>query len=294
MGARADEFRCRPGGVVRTVIEQIAREWRLDPRHEHRRNWGITGQGFHPGASREADLRELLDGHPGTSPDVPSMAAQHPDRRATRAGPAPTTCSPGYWSDARPMAQPPVWSQRAAGRQSTEADRFDHIPRADGLAARPAGHAHICANRTIHGVGLFQELPELPAGVPLVADMSSVSCRARWMSRAFSLIYAGAQKEHRPGRPRHRHRPRDLLGRRCPPAERDGLCHDGGARLHAHQHPPTFGIYLAGLVFQEPQGPGRAGGASRSQHRQIQIALQRHRRQRRLLCKPVGGQPLAL
>ena len=50
---------------------------------------------------------------------------------------------------------------------------FDHVPTQDELDIRPdADYFYICANNTIYGTE-YQYDPETPAGVELVADMSS-------------------------------------------------------------------------------------------------------------------------
>ena len=114
--------------------------------------------------------------------------------------------------------------------------------------SRDAAYLHYCANETIHGV----EFPFIPqtAEVPLVADLSStILSRPLDVSR-FGLIYAGAQKNIGPSGLTLVIVRDDLLGRaraELPPVLNYALQAKEGSMLNT---PPTFGWYLAGLVFQ--------------------------------------------
>ncbi len=75
---------------------------------------------------------------------------------------------------------------------TSEADGFAYIPREFTLSENPA-YLHITHNNTIRGTE-YHWTPEVPAGVPLIADMSS-----NFMSRPvdiekYDMVYAGAQK----------------------------------------------------------------------------------------------------
>ena len=154
----------------------------------------------------------------------------------------------GSWSKKAYKEAQRIGDVRVAG--STEADRFTRAPRADELQFDPrAAYAHICTNETIHGVEMF-ELPELPAGVPLVADMSShILSRPMDVSR-YGLIYAGAQKNIGPAGLVIVIVREDLLGKAAPttPTVMDfSVMAENGSMLNT---PPTFSIYLAGLIFK--------------------------------------------
>ncbi|MCK6386815.1 MAG: 3-phosphoserine/phosphohydroxythreonine transaminase [Zoogloea sp.] len=160
----------------------------------------------------------------------------------------------GSWSKKAWKEAQRIGSVRVAG--STEAHRFTRAPRADELQFDPqAAYAHICTNETIHGVEMF-ELPELPAGVPLVADMSShILSRPMDVSR-YGLIYAGAQKNIGPAGLVIVIVREDLLGKALPttPSVMDfATMAENGSMLNT---PPTFGIYLAGLVFKNLKAQG--------------------------------------
>lgn len=138
---------------------------------------------------------------------------------------------------------------RLAG--STEADGFTRFLRGDELELDPqAAYVHLCTNETIHGVELGDaaRLPHTPA--PLVADMSShILSREIDVSR-FGLIYAGAQKNIGPSGLVIVIVREDLIGRASAltPAVMDyKVMADNGSMLNT---PPTYGIYIGGLVFQ--------------------------------------------
>lgn len=144
------------------------------------------------------------------------------------------------------------------------ADGFTRLPRADELDLDPqAAYLHLCTNETIHGVEVHDDAAlaaQLPAGVPLVADMSShILSRPVDVSR-YGLIYAGAQKNIGPSGVTLVIVREDLLGRAPAgiPTVMDYLVMaDNGSMLNT---PPTFAIYVAGLVFQWLKRQGGLAG----------------------------------
>ncbi len=131
---------------------------------------------------------------------------------------------------------------------SSEASGFTTIPsRALWRLDPGAAYVHYTPNETIGGVE-FQEVPDTGA-VPLVADMSStILSRPVDVSR-FGLIYAGAQKNIGPAGLTVVIIREDLLG-----GARAGMPVMLDYKLHAdndsmYNTPPTFPIYMAGLVF---------------------------------------------
>jgi phosphoserine aminotransferase len=137
---------------------------------------------------------------------------------------------------------------RCAG--STESAGFQRLPTAAEIDLDPqAAYFHLCTNETIHGV----EVPPafaLPMNVPIVADMSShILSRPVDVSR-YGLIYAGAQKNIGPSGVTLVIVRDDLLGRapaNLPSVMDYAVMAEHGSMLNT---PPTFAIYVAGLVFQ--------------------------------------------
>ncbi len=133
---------------------------------------------------------------------------------------------------------------------TTEADGFTSFPTWSELDLNPdAAYLHLCTNETIRGVEVF-DFGSLPQGVPLVADMSShILSRPMDVSR-FGLIYAGAQKNVGPAGVCLVIVREDLLGKASA-----GTPNLLDYRVQAENHsmlntPPTFAIYMAGLVFK--------------------------------------------
>jgi len=133
---------------------------------------------------------------------------------------------------------------------TTESSGFTRLPAADEVRLDPfAAYLHVCTNETIHGV-------EIPAeriadtGVPLVADMSSHILSRPVNVEKFGLIYAGAQKNIGPSGLTLVIVHRDLLGMApltIPTVMDYAVMAENGSMLNT---PPTYGIYIAGLVFQ--------------------------------------------
>jgi len=131
--------------------------------------------------------------------------------------------------------------------------QFTQIPAAASWQlAADARYVHICSNETIHGVE-FHELPDLKAlgsDAPLVIDFSShVASRAVDWSRV-GLAFAGAQKNIGPAGLTLVVVREDLLGHAlaiCPSAFNYQTVADNASMYNT---PPTYAIYMAGLIFQ--------------------------------------------
>src|SRR5690606_17476069 len=116
-----------------------------------------------------------------------------------------------------------------------------------------AAYVHLCSNETIGGVE-FTELPDLAdlgaPDVPLVVDASS-----HFLSRPIDfsrvgMVYAGAQKNAGPAGVTMVIVREDLLGHAlpiCPSAFDYTNVAEAGSMFNT---PPTYAIYIAGLVFK--------------------------------------------
>ncbi len=128
------------------------------------------------------------------------------------------------------------------------ASKFTCIPPRETWACDPAAsYLHYTSNETIGGVQ-FHHVPD--AGpVPLVCDMSSdILSRPVDVSR-FGVIYAGAQKNIGPAGLTVVIVRDDLLGRapKSTPAMLDYAVQASSESMY--NTPPTWAIYIAGLVF---------------------------------------------
>ncbi|MCK9355468.1 MAG: 3-phosphoserine/phosphohydroxythreonine transaminase, partial [Gallionella sp.] len=152
-----------------------------------------------------------------------------------------------------------IWSKKAIDEAKkfcvvneavSGADRkFTYVPEFKSWKLdKDAAYVHYTPNETIDGVE-FGWIPDT-GKVPLVADMSSnILSRACDVSK-FGLIYAGAQKNIGPAGVTLVIVRDDLVGHADPrlPTMLDYKTHADADSMY--NTPPTYGIYMAGLVFQ--------------------------------------------
>jgi phosphoserine aminotransferase len=142
-------------------------------------------------------------------------------------------------------------------------------PRASWQLDRNAAYVHICSNETIGGVE-YHFTPDVGA-VPLVADMSS-SILSRPVDVAkYGLIYGGAQKNIGPAGLTIVVVREDLIGQALPitPSAFDYKTVADNESMY--NTPPTYAIYIAGLVFAWLKAQG--GLAAMAQHNATKAAL---------------------
>ena len=209
----------------------------------------------------EADLRELLSipahfkilfmqgGGLSENAIVPLNLA---GRRAAAAAAAPMDfVVTGSWSQK---------SFKEAARYgpvnlvaSNEDDGHTSLPSPASWRLSPkAAYVHLCSNETIHGVE-YHELPDLRAlgsDAPLVIDFSSHAASRPVDWSRVGLAFGGAQKNLGPAGLTLVVVRDDLLGHAlpvCPSAFDYRNVADAGSMFNT---PPTYAIYMAGLVFQ--------------------------------------------
>jgi phosphoserine aminotransferase len=250
---RVFNFAAGPAALPLEVLEQVRDELT---------DWGGSGMSVMEVSHRskafvgvaeraEADLRELMaipanykvlflqGGASGQFSAIPM--------NLTRADSTVDFVNTGNWSkkalgEARRYCKINVVADESAGNYST-------VPEAAKLAASPgAAYFHYTPNETIGGV----EFGYIPAvgDVPLVADLSSTILSRPLEVAKFGLIYAGAQKNIGPSGLCVVIVRDDLIGKARPdtPAIWDyAAMAKEGSMLNT---PNTFGIYVAGLVFQ--------------------------------------------
>lgn len=150
---------------------------------------------------------------------------------------------------------------------SSKADAYTRVPKmSEWRPTRGAAYLHICGNETIAGVE-YQSTPDVGAlygeggDTPLVEDASShILSRPIDVTR-YGLIYGGAQKNVSMAGLTFVIVRDDLIGKAhplCPSAFDYKIVADNDSMFNT---PPTFAIYLAGLVFkwlkQTPAAIGR-------------------------------------
>jgi phosphoserine aminotransferase len=152
---------------------------------------------------------------------------------------------------------------------SSQAEGFARVPDpATWQLTEGAAYLHVCTNETIDGVE-YNFVPQPPAGVPLVADMSShILSRVIDVSQ-YGVIFAGAQKNIGPAGLTLVIVREDLLEYALP------ICPSAFHWKNVAEHdsmfntPPTYAIYIAGLVFAHLK---RQGGVAAMEARNIEKA----------------------
>jgi len=255
--SRVWNFSAGPAALPEEVLRQAQEEmldWHgagcsvMEMSHRGKEFTGIIEQA-------EADLRELMAIPPGyevlfLQGGATLQFAQIPMNLL--AGRSADYIVTGSWSkkafnEAQRVAASPGNVRCAA---TTESSAFSRLPVADEIRLDPfAAYLHLCTNETIHGVEISAERIA-DTGVPLVADMSSHILSRPVPVEKFGLIYAGAQKNIGPAGLTLVIIRQELLGMApvtIPSVMDYALMAENGSLLNT---PPTYAIYIAGLVFQ--------------------------------------------
>jgi len=246
-------FSAGPAVLPEAVLTQAAAEmpdWHgtgmsvMEMSHRGKDYMGIQAQA-------EADLRELLD--------IPAeykvlflaggatlQFAALPLNLLPEGGSA-DYIDTGVWSGKAYSEAQRFGTVRLAA--SSKADNYSRLPARETWQLDPkAAYVHICGNETIGGVE-FQQTPDV-GDVPLVADASSHILSRPLDVRRYGMIYGGAQKNIGPAGLSLVIIREDLLGRarKTMPSILDyGKQAENDSMINT---PPTYSIYLAGLVFQ--------------------------------------------
>ena len=251
--ARIFNFGAGPATLPEPVLRQAAEEM-LDWRGSGMSVMEVSHRGkefIAVHAQAEADLRELLaipknykvlflqGGGAGQFSFVPMNLLRGRERA--------DYVATGYWS-MKAIAEARRYCKVNVAASSEEA-RFTCVPRQDKWKLDPnAAYVHITSNETIEGVE-YHWTPDIN-GVPLVTDASShILSRPLDVGR-FGLIYAGAQKNIGPAGLTIVIVRDDLTGHAMPatPPVFDYKVQAGADSMH--NTPPTFSLYVSGLVFQ--------------------------------------------
>ena len=172
-----------------------------------------------------------------------------------------------------------AWSKKAIGEAkkfcsvnvaaSGEADNFMAVPAQSDWRLDPnAAYVHYTPNETISGVE-FHWVPET-GEVPLIADMSSTILSRPIDVSKFGLIYAGAQKNIGPAGLTLVIVREDLIGhadKQTPSVLNYQLQAEADSMYNT---PPTYGWYLAGLVFQWLKAKGGLQGMAQINKRKAE------------------------
>jgi phosphoserine aminotransferase len=198
----------------------------------------------------EADLRELL-GIPANYKVMflqggASLQFAMLPMNIRAAGASADYIVTGSWGKTALKEAQKLGSARAAA--NTEKEGFKGLPEKLDLDPK-AAYLHFTSNETIHGVEYFTE-PTPPDGVPLVCDSSSDFISHPIDVAKYGLIYSGAQKNAGPSGVTMVIVRDDLLERTPAnlPTMLDYKALAASGSLH--NTPPSFSIYIVGLVLK--------------------------------------------
>ena len=158
----------------------------------------------------------------------------------------------GYWSkrsvdDARAYGKINVVASSEG--VNTSAGGFTHVPDfASWQLNKDAAYVHICTNETINGLE-FDGVPNT-GDVPIVADMSSHILSRPVDVSQYGVIYGGAQKNIGPAGLCIVIVREDLLDRASPLTPAVFNWKIQAENQSMINTPPTYSIYIAGLVFE--------------------------------------------
>lgn len=165
------------------------------------------------------------------------------------------------------------------GVSETEATQapLTYVPDCSGLPAlvnrQEFAYLHYCDNETIGGVEFHGQIEAIASQLdcPVVADMSSNILSRGFDVSQYGLIYGGAQKNIGPAGLTFVIINKQLLGRSlpiCPSAFEFKTVSENGSMYNT---PPTYSIYVAGLVFEWLHKQGGVGWAESEANRKSQL-----------------------
>ena len=145
---------------------------------------------------------------------------------------------------------------------SSEDSVYTYIPKVSKEDIRDdVDYVYICYNNTIYG-STWDYIPETN-GIPLVADISSFILSAPLDISKFGLVYAGAQKNMGPAGVTVVIVREDLMGNAVPycPVVWDYKTMSENDSMY--NTPPTYGIYMIGLVLDWVEENGGCEGLAK-------------------------------
>jgi len=156
---------------------------------------------------------------------------------------------------------------------STRADAYRRVPRPVEIALGPEpAYVHLTSNETIQGTQ-WHAFPDV-GGRPLVADMSSDILSRPIDAGRFALIYAGAQKNLGPAGVTAVLLRESWLARanKGVPTMLRYATHVKNNSLY--NTPPTFGVYVLGLVLRWIEGLGGLTAMAERNARKAQLVYE--------------------
>ena len=277
--ARPWNFSAGPSALPEVVLQQAAAEM-LDWHGSGMSVMEMSHRGKHFVQicdEAESDLRDLLGlpadyavmfmqgGGSGENAIVPMNLM---GRRGT---PAADFVVTGHWSK-RSYKEAGRYGSTHVAASSEQAIQLDGreqapltwVPPVDTWSVRKeSAYLHLCSNETIGGVE-FMDWPDTAAlgapDVPLVVDASSHFLSRPMDVTRCGMVYAGAQKNAGPAGVTMVIARRDLIGHALPICPSAFDYANVAAEHSRYNTPPTFAIYVAGLVFKWVKANGGVAG----------------------------------
>jgi phosphoserine aminotransferase len=159
----------------------------------------------------------------------------------------------GEWSK-KSIKEAKKYAQVNVAASSADSGYTTIPPRETWKLDPGAAYVHICSNETIGGVE-YHWTPDV-GHVPLVADMSSSILSRPVDVSKYGLIYGGAQKNIGPAGLTIVIVREDLIGQALPATPSAFDYKTVADNDSMYNTPPTYGIYIAGLVFKWLQAQG--------------------------------------
>jgi len=261
--SRVYNFSAGPAMLPEPVLEQARNEmldWQgsgmsvMEMSHRSKEFVSIAKQA-------EADLRELMNipdnykvlflqgGAVGQFSAVPQNLMGHKAKA--------DYINTGNWGK-KAIAEAKKYGEINVAMEGGKGDPMTIPPESEWQLSKDAAYVHYTPNETISGV----EFPFVPdtGDVPLVADMSSTILSRPIDVAKFGVIYAGAQKNIGPAGVTVVIVRDDLIGdpqQSCPQVWDYKQQADADSMLNT---PPTYALYIAGLVFQWLKSQGGLEG----------------------------------
>jgi phosphoserine aminotransferase len=173
----------------------------------------------------------------------------------------------GSWSQKSQKEALKYGASHIAATGKTEAGFTHSPPKSEWQLSDDPAYVHLCTNETIDGVETF-EIPDL-GDIPLVADASSHILSRPMDIAKYGVLYGGAQKNIGMAGVTVVIVREDLLDRSMPICPSAFEWKTVAANNSMFNTPPTYAIYIAGLVFKWLK---RQGGLEAIEARNIEKA----------------------
>jgi phosphoserine aminotransferase len=180
----------------------------------------------------------------------------------------------GTWAK-KALKEAKLWAAFSGGKPaaaaSTESENFTRLPKPEEMKFNPAAkYVHLTSNNTVYGTQ-WHAFPETPAGVRVVADMSSdILSRAVDVSK-FDMIYAGAQKNLGPAGVTVVIVKKDWLAEAA-----ENIPTMMAYKTHAENNslyntPPVYAVYVVKLVLDWVKDKGGVEAVEKDNNRKAEI-----------------------